>query len=276
MKIFLSALAVFGMVMFSATLSAQSTPAPKADISTPDSSQPKTHDRSTGGILLRVPAPAAAPDTPPEPSPPPPATHPTPPSEGEDIPPSETPPDGPPAEEPPTFYGEPVSGKFAFVLDASGSMMGSKMAVLRQETTNVIAALTDADELDCVAFGSQFNPQQHYSVFLWEALLPATEGNRSAATNWVNGPTMNPGGGTPTYACLKRACQVYPGDLTKMFLVTDGYPNTTGGTSQILADFPQWWSKFEETELVCICIGGGGASFMQALAALANGTYVAA
>jgi hypothetical protein len=41
-------------------------------------------------------------------------------------------------------------------------------------------------------------------------------------------------------------------------------------------DFPGWWSKFEECELVCICIGGGGAGFMQSLASLAGGTYIAA
>jgi Mg-chelatase subunit ChlD len=162
------------------------------------------------------------------------------------------------------------------VLDASGSMSGSKVAALRTETTSVINALTVDDELDCVAFGTQFGAQDNYSKFLWEGLLPATEGNRSAAASWVNGPALNPGGGTPTYACLKKSCQVYPSDLTKMFLVTDGYPNTSGSASQILADFPQWWLKFEETELVCVCIGGGGASFMQQLAALAGGTYVAA
>ena len=276
MRTLMAALAVFGLIGFAAGVSAQATPQPKAEIKSSDASKPKTHDRASGGVILKVPAPANPPTTPPEPSPAPPTSNPTPPSEGEDIPPSETPPEGPPAEEPPTFYGEPVSGKFSFVLDASGSMGGSKIASLRAEATSVINALVDEDELDACAYGSQYPAAQAYSKYLWEGLLPATEGNRSAAANWINGPATNPGGGTPTHDALKKACTVYPSDLTKMFLVTDGYPNTSGNASQILANFPGWWAKFEETELVCVCIGGGGASFMQQLAALAGGTYVAA
>jgi hypothetical protein len=279
MRNFLVALAVFGLMGFAANVSAQTTQPPKAEIKSPDNNnldRVKTHDRPTGNVVLKVPAPANPPATPPEPSPAPPPSTPTPPSEGEDIPPSETPPDGPPAEEPPTYYGEPVSGKFAFVLDASGSMSGSKMAALRSETTGVITALVEADELDCVAYGTQFPAGEAYSKYLWQGLLPATDGNKSAAVNWVNGPSLNPGGGTPSYPALKKACLTYPSDLTKMFFVTDGYPNPGGSSGQILADFPGWWGKFEETELVCVCIGGGGASFMQQLAALAGGTYVAA
>jgi hypothetical protein len=277
MRIMLASLAVFGLIGFATGLSAQTQPANKAEISSPDNAPDKkrTHDRSTGFARIKVPSPQTPPANPPEPSPPPPTQNPTPPSEGEDIPPSETPPGPPPSEEPPTYYGEPVQGKFAFVLDASGSMSGSKMATLRAETTGVIAELTEDDELDCVAYGDQFGGPD-YSRFMWQALLPATDGNKGAATSWVNGPSLNPGGGTPSYPCLKKSCQVYPADLTKMFFVTDGYPNTGGGAGQILADFPGWWSKFTECELICICIGGGGASFMQSLATLAGGTYVAA
>jgi hypothetical protein len=247
----------------------------KAEIVSPDTSQPKTHDRGTGHARIRVPAPqgTTTETNPVDPTPPP--QDPTPPSEGEDIPPSETPPGPPPVEEPKDYYGEPVEGKFAFVLDASGSMSGSKMATLRAETTGVIAALTEDDEFDCVAYGDQFGGPD-YSKFMWQALLPATDGNKGAATSWVNGPSLNPGGGTPAYPCLKKACQVYPYDLGKMFFVTDGQPNTGGSAIQILSDFPGWWSKFEDCEMIAICIGGGGAAFMQALAAAAGGTYVAA
>ena len=250
-----------------------------AEISSPDADKTTTHDRSSGGVRLRVPAPATPPENAPEPAPPPPPTNPVPPSEGEDIPPSETPPDGPPAEDPPTYYGEPVSGKFVFILDASGSMMAGsppRVQVLRSETTAVIQALTEADELDACAYDSMTPAAQHYTKFMWQTLLPATEGNKSSAVSWVNGPATNPGGGTPSYPALKRSCEIYPTDLTKMFFVTDGQPNTGGGAAQILADFPGWWGKFEECEFVAVSIGGGGASFMQSLAALAGGVYVAA
>ncbi|MBZ0136830.1 MAG: hypothetical protein K8I27_10695, partial [Planctomycetes bacterium] len=201
---------------------------------------------------------------------------PAPPSEGGDIPPTEVPPDPPPPEDPPTYYGEPVQGKFCFVLDASGSMYGSRVATLRAETTGVITELTEDDEFDACSYGGQFGPSNNYTSYLWGSLMVGTAGNKSAATTWVNGSATNPGGMTPSYAALQSACNTYPVDLTKFFFVTDGYPNITGSSSQILADFPGWWAKFDDCDLICICIGGGGATFMQQLAALAGGTYIAA
>lgn len=250
----------------------------ESEITSKDADKREAHDRPLGGVSIKLPAPATPPAQPPTPSPEPPTTNPTPPSEGEDIPPTETPPNPPPPEDPPTYYGEPVEGRFAFLLDASGSMHGSRIATVRAETTGTIGDLTEDDEFDCVAYGGQFGASVDYQKYMWGALLPATDGNKSAAISWVNGSSTNPGGMTPTYACLKKACATYPSDLTKMFLLTDGYPNITGGSSQILADFPTWWAKFEDAELICICIGGVSTaqSFMQQLAALAGGTYIAA
>jgi hypothetical protein len=276
MRKILASVACLAFVFCAGTLAAQTSN--QSELSSKDSDKTDAHDRPIGGVSIKLPAPAQPPAQPPSPSPEPPKQTPTPPSEGEDIPPTETPPDPPPPEDPPTYYGEPVQGKFAFVLDASGSMYGSRIATVRAETTSTISDLTEDDEFDCVAYGSQFGVGADYSKFMWGALLPATEGNKGAATSWVNGPSLNPGGGTPTYACLKKSCQVYPADLTKMFLLTDGSPNTSGSASQILADFPTWWNKFEDTTLVAICIGGYGSAqtFMQQLAALAGGVYIAA
>jgi hypothetical protein len=197
-----------------------------------------------------------------------------PPSPEDDVPPTEIYPE-PPGELPPTYYDEPCQGKFAFLLDASGSMYGSLIASVRQETTSVISMLTDEDEFDAAAYGDQHG-YPTYTQFMWGGLQPATSGNKAAAISWVNGPATNPGGGTPTYACLKTACLTYPVDLNKMFLLTDGYPNTSGSASQILADFPGWWTRFTDCTLVCVCIGGVGSAqqFMQQLAAQAGGIYI--
>jgi hypothetical protein len=278
MRKILASIMVFALIAVAGAVYAQQQQN-SAELSSPDGDKRDTHDRSSGHVVLRVPAPANPGPNPPDPLPPPEPTNPVPPAEGEDIPPSETPPDGPPPEDPPTYYGEPVQGKFVFILDASGSMgWGSppRVQTMRAETTSVIQALTEDDELDAVSYDTTFGPQVHYSKYMWGTLLPATEGNKSSAVAWINGPATNPGGGTPSYAALQRACQVYPADLTKMFFVSDGYPNVSGSAAQILQDFPSWWSKFEETEFISICIGGGGASFMQQLAALAGGTYIAA
>ncbi|HRJ78229.1 MAG TPA: hypothetical protein PLF37_06900 [Planctomycetota bacterium] len=270
---FLLGVAALAIAFCANALSAQAAANPQ--LSSDDTTKTDTHDRPVGGVKMKLPAPAVAPPTQPTPPPPPPAPTPVPPPEDDDIPPTETPPAPPPPEDPPTYYDEPVQGKFAFLLDASGSMYGSRVASVRQETVAVIQQLTEDDEFDCNAYGGQ-HPSPWYTVFLWGSLQPATDGNKSAAIAWVNGPATNPGGMTPTYACLQRSCQVYPADLDKMFLLTDGYPNITGDASAILGAFPGWWSKFSDCTLVCICIGGvaSAQTFMQQLAALAGGTYI--
>lgn len=274
MRKILASMACLAFVVCAGVASAQAAPTVEGK----DANKSDAHDRPLGGVTVKLPAPATPPANPPtEPPPPPPAPPPpAPPPEGEDLPPTETPPSPPPPEDPPTYYGEPVQGKFAFLLDASGSMGGSRVASMRAETVSVINELTEDDEFDCVAYGGQHPAAQDYCVFLWQTLLPATDGNKSSAVSWVNGSATNPGGMTPSYACLKKSCQVYPSDLDKMIFLSDGYPNITGSAAQILADFPGWWSKFTECELIVISIGGGGATFMQQLAALAGGTYIAA
>lgn len=270
-KILLS-LAAFGLVACTGSLYAQ------AALESADGTKADAHDRPVGKLTMTLPAPGGTNTNPPELNDPPPVLDPVPPSENEELPPIEIQPDPPEPEDPVTYYGEPVEGKFAFLLDASGSMGGSRIATVRAETTATIAGLTEDDDFDCVAYGSQYPQSQDYSVYMWGSLLPGTAGNKSSAISWVNGPSTNPGGGTPTYACLQSACNLYPADLNKMFLLTDGSPNVSGSVGQILADFPSWWSKFTETDLVCICIGGSGTAqqFMQQLAAMAGGTYIAA
>jgi len=273
MRKVLMGLAAFAMIFGTVGIMAQ-TAAPS--ITAKDGTKKDSHDRPVGGVKIKTPSAGTGGPNTGTGTPPPPTINPTPPSEGEDIPPSETPPNAPPAEDPPTYFGEPVEGSFAFLLDASGSMWGPRIATVRAETVAAISELTEDDEFDCCAYGSQYPAQNSYTVWLWQGLQAATDGNKSAATTWVNGPATNPGGGTPTYACLQACCSLYPSDLGKMFLLTDGGPNVSGSAAQILADFPGWWNNFEDCELVAICIGGNGSaiSFMQALAALGGGIFI--
>jgi hypothetical protein len=275
MRKLIATFAAFAFVVCAGSVAAQTSGS--STLTSKDANKTDAHDRPIGGVTIKLPTPAGGNPNPTEPPPPPPAPNPpTPPSEGEDVPPIETPPDPPPPEDPPTYFGEPLQGKFFFLLDASGSMMGSNIAVLRAETTSTIGDLTEDDEFDMAAYGDQFGSAQHYSTYMWGTLLPGTDGNKSAAISWVNGSATNPGGGTPSYPALQHAIPQCPGDLNKFIFMTDGFPNTGGSASQILADFPSWWSHFSDCELLAVCVGGGGASFMQDLAALAGGTYVAA
>ncbi|MCC6572146.1 MAG: hypothetical protein IT462_00010 [Planctomycetes bacterium] len=174
----------------------------------------------------------------------------------------------------PTFYGEPVGDNFVLILDASGSMAGARAASLRAEATSLIARLDEDNKFDCMSYGTQFADS---TMQLWRGLTVATESNKDAATNFVNGPCCNPGYGTPTHAALQRACETYPVELGKMFLITDGVPNATGSAMQILQHFPGWWSKFDpRTALVCVCVGGieEAINFMRDLAAQDDSTGV--
>jgi hypothetical protein len=246
-------------------------------LSSPDTDKVDSYDRPIGTVKLRLVPGSGMPggSQPPEPAPPVKPVEPDPgmpPIEpGQPVPPPEPGPG-------PGFVGEEVQHRVAFLLDASGSMSGASIATVRAEATSMLGEMDETFEIDCVAYGSQFPVSQSYSSFMWGTLLPCNEANKASAIAWVNGSATNPGGGTPTYACLQKSCQVYPADLQQMFLLTDGEPNVSGSASQILADFPGWWTKFEDCEMVAICIGGSPSAqeFMMTLAALAGGTYISA
>jgi hypothetical protein len=286
MRKVLYCLAAIAITAGAGALNAQGIGAPESGLPSPtgatlssrDADKTDSHDRPIGGIQLKLANGTGGNPGETDPVLPSPPPRPIEPPTGEELPPIEDIAPPPPEVGPPDFIGEPVDGKVAFLLDASGSMAGSGIATVRAEATSTISELTEDDLIDCVAYGSQFPASEAYSQFMWGALLPCTEGNKAAAIAWVNGPATNPGGGTPTYACLQKSCQVYPADLDKMFLLTDGEPNVSGSASQILLDFPGWWSKFNGTEFVAICINGSGPAqdFMMNLAALAAGTYIAA
>jgi hypothetical protein len=197
----------------------------------------------------------------------------------------------PPTEidEPPTFFGEPVSGNFVWVLDRSGSMSmadsGSgpiedangnilvspnRMQIVKSECIRVLTQLREEDQFAIISFGA--NPDVTY----YQALVPATSGNVQQGIATVNALVAS--GMTPAYPALLRACQQYGTELDKMYFLCDGGPNQGGGAAQILADFPGWYQGLRDAgcELVCVHIGNSGsaASFMQALANQNGGTYI--
>lgn len=198
----------------------------------------------------------------------------------------------PPEENPegPTFFGEPVSGKFVWVLDRSGSMgavdSGSgpiedanggiitnpnRIMIVKSECIRVLTQLSEDDWFALVSFG--WNPDVTY----YQELVPANSGNKQAGITTVN--QLVASGGTPAYPALQRACTQYnEHDLNKLYFLCDGGPNVGGGAAQILADFPGWFQSQKDRgcELVCVHIGDSGAAaqFMQALANQNGGTYI--
>lgn len=175
-------------------------------------------------------------------------------------------------------FGIPLRKKVVFLLDASGSMGGTRVDSMRAEVVSAIDQMDSSYELDCVAFGSQFPAVEDYSVFMWAQLLTANSGNKSAAIDWVNGPTTNPGGGTPTYPCVKAAADWYPPELGSMILITDSAPNTAGSALQLLADAPTWWTKFQDCRMECVALSPYASvlEYIHALSSVLGGGYVAA
>jgi hypothetical protein len=198
----------------------------------------------------------------------------------------------PPEENPtgPTFFGEPVAGKFVWVLDRSGSMgavdsgsgpiedaSGSivtnpnRIMIVKSECIRVLNQLSEDDWFALVSFGG--GPD----VSSYAELVPATSGNKQSGVNTVS--QLVASGGTPAYPALQTACTQYNShDLNKIYFLCDGGPNVGGGAAQILSDFPGWFQSQKDRgcELVCVHIGDSGAAaqFMQALANGNGGTYI--
>jgi len=98
-----------------------------------------------------------------------------------------------------TFYGASFEGDgFFWCLDKSGSMAG-EMQTLKIETTQSIAQISSQAEFGLVAFSS--------NTVLWSAEpRKASFGNKSAATEWVNGLTA--GGGSCLGPAGVQTCQL--------------------------------------------------------------------
>jgi hypothetical protein len=201
------------------------------------------------------------------------------------APPAEPPAPEPPVEEnPPTFFGEPVTGDFGFTMDYSGSMnagLGSgpmedgngniianpnRMQALKIEATNVVQALEESQKFALVWFAS--------GVQYYQSLVEATEANKQTAIQQIAG--MNASGMTAAHDALHRACIQYGNDYDRLYFLCDGGPNVTGNASQILANFPGWFSGLAANgcQLIVIHLGTHGASFSQSLASQNGGTYI--
>lgn len=179
---------------------------------------------------------------------------------------------GPPEPVKPSFYGEPIHGKCLLVLDASGSMKDLGPNGLRRLDNLIIAAIgaivgfTEEDEFDVIIFCND----QAYTI--WGNLQNATEERKEYAIDWLK-LNVFPIGNTPFLKALEVSCKLYPKDLEKYFLVSDGVPSDPTNMKSIITRFSQLW-KFTNCEFTGICIGDEGLSFMKQLAKAVNGKVV--
>lgn len=204
---------------------------------------------------------------------------------------------------PTTFFGEPIGGRFLWVLDVSGSMAtwsdvdsfedadGNVMAqplrieVMKAELIKCIRKLSGADAFDIVTFPAAWSQPGCRSWSWNKELLAATPDVRDAAIEYVK--NLNYYLGTPSWTALKYACERYAPDMDKILFLSDGAPTPHGVVPQvitskdavksILRDFPDWFAPHKAKGCVVSCVQFGewdfGADFMGRLAGENGGEY---
>jgi len=169
------------------------------------------------------------------------------------------------------MFGEALGPKAVFALEVSSGMT---RAELDDAVRGVIAAIEQMDdtmEFDCVVFSGDFDEDHNHSRFMWGALLPATRGNKAAATGWLNSLRVRPDAKSALYPALRRICQAYPSDLDSLVLLARSAPEVGGDKDALLKDFSSWFERFEECHLVAVQLGGDEQDLFTQLAALSGG-----
>jgi len=165
------------------------------------------------------------------------------------------------------FFGSIYEGDgFFFLLDKSGSMYGTKMAVLQSEVMSSLAELSEPSEFGIVAFSGDV---QAYST----APTPASSIAVSTAQSWVEGlvpygPTHMLGGA----AQILTISQLSTRASRSVISVGDGLPNGPG-PEQTLAGILLLNTEDLPFHTILIGAGDGAAQFMSDLANLTGGTF---
>ncbi|MCA8916229.1 MAG: putative Ig domain-containing protein [Planctomycetes bacterium] len=173
----------------------------------------------------------------------------------------------------PDFSGKPVTDNSVFMISTTGSMGGSAIAIIRAELWTAIGSSHSGWHLDVVSFASQFPSTQNYNFKCFGQLTRMDAMRRWQLMKWVYGPALNPGSTNTMYPALQDVMATYPTTLQSLFLTTRSDPSVGGSGSAVLADSPSWFAPFTSLTLHCFSIAGGGATFMQQLAAVHSGTY---
>lgn len=168
------------------------------------------------------------------------------------------------------FYGQTYEGDaFIWCLDKSGSMVGERLEILKQEVTSAIQSLSVGAELGLVAFSSNVVTWQQSPVF-------ATPETKLSALAWVNtlvadGPTCITAGATRAVDLARDSTRSH----RSMMVVSDGIPYCNGQiqTELALEEITAANAGLLPIHTLFIGVDNGGQSFMQDLAALNEGTF---
>lgn len=174
-----------------------------------------------------------------------------------------------------TFYGNEYEGDaFFWCLDKSGSMVGTKILVMREEVIQAINLLSQRAEFGLVAFSTD--------TIVWSTMpIKATAAAKQSAIAWVqmlnaNGMTCIAPAGVTTIGISNQSNKSHK----QMIFVSDGIPYCSGGPGyaeealQVITE-----TNWQRTPINTLFISGDnggqgyGEQFMQTLAAMNNGTF---
>ena len=136
--------------------------------------------------------------------------------------------------------GNGVSRDFVFVLDASGSMVGSRITAVKTAVKSIISKLRESDRFRIVLFSSNAisNPSDRSMLF-------ATSENISLAQQFID-QNYEASGGTNFEAAFSSALDAdyRPEADKRMLFLTDGVPSQGISTSQELINLISYKDKY--------------------------------
>ena len=126
------------------------------------------------------------------------------------------------------------------------------------------------DQFDVVGFGSTV-------VTMWSGIRYANPANKAEALAYLEGGGLVLIGTTATYPALQYTFSHYTTTMLSVFLVTDGAPTaSTGTTAEIIRDTPVWLSTWPSCDFTAVGVQAIGTleTFLQQLSAACDGLYI--
>ena len=131
--------------------------------------------------------------------------------------------------------GRPVNGeplkRVAYVCDATGTMLGLKFELLKQQLVKSIDALKPVQSFNVIFFRGG-STDGEWAMPLRNALLPATPANKAAATKFLSGTSVL-GNGTNPLPALRQAFAQRP---QVVYFLTDGEFNNFASYDDVVAE----------------------------------------
>jgi hypothetical protein len=170
------------------------------------------------------------------------------------------------------FHSRALTDNSVFLIEVGSTMSGARITAMRTELVAALAMVPSSWSIDVVVYGSQFSVANNFNAKCFGSLTKMTAARKWDLIRFIQGPTLNPGGGNSLYSTLQDITNTYPTGLQSLFITTATTPDSA---SSILAT--GWFVGYANLALHCFAYVGSGSAqtFMQQFAAMHGGTYTA-